>query len=287
MPPRWLCVVIVGCWLAVAGWLFSQEIWPYLQPSQPPPFAIDLLDEFKDRERVNTLWSVKQNGTKVFTGRTHIEHPSPEVFELCAEFVLPPKAPRPVISGVAVGKMTSRYRIDPDGRLQGLTVSIAGAPESKFLNLFFKEKPDFTLRIHGDVRERVFRPVLEVPELGQDYPLPTVEVPGGAGLLQPLHPLQRMRGLRPGQQWQMPVFDPLADSLRTLQGSPGGIRILIARVRPEVELFSHGFRHDVRCLVVDYIGDEQPVSLWVDEHTGQVLRQEATVAGNHWVMDRD
>jgi hypothetical protein len=284
MPPRWLCVVIVGFWLSTNGWLFYHDLWPHLQPSQPPPFSIDLVDEVQTR-RPHTLWTVKQNDQKVFTGQTHIEHPSPQVFELCADFKTGDNRPSARVSGWLISKMTSRYRIDTDGQLRGLEVTFVGKPEAELFAALFKE--DLTLRIHGTVEQGKFRPHLQIVGVEKSLDLPAVEVPRGAGLLLPLHPLGRLRDLKPGQQWRLPVFDPLADSLLTLQGSSGGLRYLVARVRSQPEWFSQGKRQQIRCLVVDYQGDDQNLSLWVDERTGQVLRQEAFLGASHWVMDRD
>src|SRR5262249_60569882 len=52
-------------------------------------------------------------------------------------------------------------------------------------------------------------------------------------LLVPLHPVNRIQGLRPGRRWRQPVLDPLAGSLAVFDVSPAGaVRFLDALVRP-------------------------------------------------------
>ena len=45
MPGRPYIVGIVFFWMATATWLFQREFWPALQPGEPPPFNVDLVDE--------------------------------------------------------------------------------------------------------------------------------------------------------------------------------------------------------------------------------------------------
>src|SRR5579883_1975590 len=132
MPPRWLCLLIVVCWVATNGWLFYHDIWPYLLPGQPPAFAIDLVDEIQ-KGRPNVLWIVSQNGREVFLGRTRVEHPTPDSFDLVAEFTAHPRREPAILSGCAITRMFSRYRVDREGRLQEVVVVIQGTPRIELL----------------------------------------------------------------------------------------------------------------------------------------------------------
>jgi hypothetical protein len=328
MPPRWLCVVIVAFWLSTTGWLFYRDLWPYLQPSQPPPLSLDPTDEVQ-LKRPATLWDVYQDGQKVFQGKTFVSHPSPEVFELSSDFTYRPvfnqgtvaaitdlwatpgftqsatpwvlgfhascvriggELTRVSFAGLYLTRLKSLYRIDPDGRLLDLEVYLTVEPESPlFRALFHGKVQEITALLHGEVHDGEFRPVVEFPDLDiKPYRLSPVRVPSGAGVIQPLHPLKRMRGLYPGQHWTMPVLEPLSLVTAALTAQQAELQTLVADVRPQPETFSAGRHRDIPCLVVDYRNaDGQVVSVWVDERTGQVLRQEANLYGKKWVMERD
>ena len=121
----------------------------------------------------------------------------------------------------------------------------------------------------------------------REFGLPAVQIHQGGSVLLPLHPVNRLTGLSPGQRWQMTVLDPLGDSLAALQGGGGELRILRARVRDKPEKFARGRRTSVLCLVIDYEGDDFVASTWVERERGLVLCQEATLGGERWVMYRE
>jgi hypothetical protein len=112
-------------------------------------------------------------------------------------------------------------------------------------------------------------------------------------VLLPLHPVNRIAGLSPGQKWQMTVLDPLGDSLAALKGGGGELRILRAHVRDEPAEFvapvtkTGRRRNPVLCLVIDYEGDDFTASTWVERERGLVMCQEATIGGDRWLMFRE
>src|SRR3954470_12018028 len=116
MPPRWLSLAIISFWLSTTGWLVYHDVWPYLRSDQPPPFSVDLIDEVQAR-RPPTLWTVRLNGERVFQGRTRIEHPAPEVFELHAELISQTGCAPASVSGCRVSRLHSAYRVDNEGNL--------------------------------------------------------------------------------------------------------------------------------------------------------------------------
>src|ERR1700687_1039638 len=70
MPPRWVIVGIVAFWLVMTGWLFFRELWPRLQPGQPPPFRIDLADEAQNN--IPIRWSIIKDGEDRGYARTWV-----------------------------------------------------------------------------------------------------------------------------------------------------------------------------------------------------------------------
>jgi hypothetical protein len=161
---------------------------------------------------------------------------------------------------------------------------------------------DFNASLTGEVRQGRFFPHLraEIPEeLAREADLPPVEVSHHGSVLLPLHPVNRIQGLRPGQTWRMPLVDPLADSLAVMRpGLGSGPRFLAARVLPELQMLPQQPRQQGRngipkrhtsasCLVIEYQDEEMSARTWVEEDTGRVLLQEASSGGERWRMFRD
>ncbi|HLJ95703.1 MAG TPA: hypothetical protein VKU02_21180, partial [Gemmataceae bacterium] len=96
--------------------------------------------------------------------------------------------------------------------------------------------------------------------------------------------------------WQMPLVNPLNDSLLALiKKDPGaelllqghaGMRILQAEVLPETKLLPWK-GGTVPCLVIAYEGDDLTARTWVRADNGLVLRQEFSFWGDQVVMERD
>jgi hypothetical protein len=90
--------------------------------------------------------------------------------------------------------------------------------------------------------------------------------------LNPLHPIDRIKGLQKGWQWQMQLLNPLNDSLMTLlKKDPGaefflhsrtGVQTLRAEVLPDTQVLRWKER-DVPCLVIEYHSDDLTARSWV------------------------
>jgi hypothetical protein len=106
-------------------------------------------------------------------------------------------------------------------------------------------------------------------------------------LLQPLHPVNRIRNLWPGQTWSVPIFDSVSDTLQSIQGAPPVPKLLRARVRPQTEPLDGGKRDSEECYVIDYTSDEVQASTWVSTRTGLVLLQEVLLDRTRWSLYRD
>ena len=108
----------------------------------------------------------------------------------------------------------------------------------------------------------------------------------------PLHPVNRISGLKPGQEWRVPVFDPVSDSMASLTGGAGEVRFLRAKVRPQTEMLLWT-NAETPCLVVDYQEenarkeDKMTAETWVRAADGLVLKQVADLSGTRWEMTRE
>jgi hypothetical protein len=286
MPPRWVSVVIVIGWIAAAAWLFRIEMWWRLQPGSPPPYTIDLIDEAQT-DKPPIRWIVKQGDEEVLTARTTVEHRVREN-DFTLRAVYEPRGTRQgQLKGVPlrIQHMDSSYRVTPEGRLLGLDVDI----DSEVV----LGKVPFQPHIWGEVRDGTFTPILDLNRAGKKpISLPAVAVSSQGSVVMPLHPVNRINGLRPGQSWRVPLFDPIGDSLGALMGNDNSTRFLRAKVRPEAETHEWN-HHPTRCLVIDYeeesVHQEDRITAktWVSEADGRVLRQEWNLTGSTWIMERE
>jgi hypothetical protein len=281
MPPRWLCLLIVMFWLACNGWLFWHDLLPQVVPGQPPPYTIDLVEEAQVRRPV-TSWTVYRDDRKVLDVSTSIEHPERDVFELTARYEPAASAAAMPVNGGRLQRMTSVYRVNAAGNLLGIDVRIEGVSEGPLALLHDR----FTSTVTGEVKRGRLHTVRRF-ELkgGQEsrIELPEAAAPRGAAVLLPLHPVKRLRGLSPGQSWQMTVLDPLA-GLAAVREMTGEARVARCRVRPDVEPFSRGSLREVPCLVIDCTGEDMDGSIWIRQDNGLVVCQKITLDKTHWEL---
>ncbi len=281
MPPRWLCVVIVVFWLACNGWLIWRHLLPRVAPGQPPPFAIDLVEEAQT-QRPAVHWSVYRDDRKVMQARTRILHPGRDLFELTAEHLPPVGASEVSLPPIRLRRMSSTYRVNSAGELLAVRLRVEGVREVADERI----AAEFTLTVDGEIREgwlHLGRKLeSQLSWRGQDS-----ETIHCGAVLMPLHPVKRLRGLQPGQSWQVVLLEAPGDPLGTIRGAGGEARLLHAHVRARVEEYTHGRYQEVPCLVIDYQGDDVQASTWVRQADGLVLCQEATLGKTRWGMYRD
>ena len=293
MPPRWLSVPIIVFWLATTGWLFYQDVWPSLLPGQAPPFTIDLEDEVQTQQ-AHIHWSVFYNDRPYLQAETWVEpNPADETFALQARvrpLATGPKdeagAAAPFGGLVQLRKSTSVYRVARNGDLRSVSVEFtveahAGAlivPGDGSLSGEVKDG-----QFHS--RLRLSSPLLSGKTIEKE--LEPVAVSTHGSVLSPLHPVNRIAGLRPGQTWRLPLVDPIKDALTALAtGEPGQEIVVSARVLPQTQILTWN-NQPTECLVVEYQGDDVSARTWVQVGTDLVLRQESERDGERLAMQRE
>jgi hypothetical protein len=279
MPARFLCVAIVVFWLATTGWLCMRDITPALRAGQPPPFTIDLADEAQEHA-LKIRWAILRDTasgeTRIGRAKTWITYrAADDTFELHND--TDGLSLGSGILTVRVPHMTTVYRVRPDGSLVAMTAKIDANLRTPLSNL------DIKAIVDGVVREGQFvaRGALEALGWGaHQLDLPPVPVSPNGTVLNPLHPVNRIAGLRPGQHWRMPLVDPLADAVaaqvaRDLPAFKPTPRFLNAQVLAEPQILMYEGR-EVPCLVIEYHGDDDLAArTFVRQSDGLVLRQEA------------
>jgi hypothetical protein len=280
MPPRHFVLAIVLFWAATSGWLFHRDLWPKLRPGEPPPFTIDLAAEAQ-RNMPTTFWDVYRGDRRIGQAETAIRYrEADDTFALYSRLSRLQMGPA---SPVQVDGMTSTYRVTRAGQLREIQVDVS-------LALILPVRLDVQGQIKGEVRNQSFAPhcTIRVPLLNREKKLDFEPVPVSANgnVLNPLHPVNRVAGLRPGQHWRMPLIDPLRDALAANFGTNVGACFLEAHVLPKTELVRWE-EQDWPCLVIEYHGDDgTSARTWVRESDGLVLRQLAIFQDEQLVLQR-
>ncbi len=266
MPPRWCTWFIVLFWLATTGWMFYREAWPHLQGGEPPPYSIDLTDEVSVQP---VLWKVWYQGKVSGTGRSFVRRQPDRTYQLETQFHFE----RLPILLLELRKMTTMYRVTEAGELRELGARVVLSEA-----VIGQGNLELALAVSGPVKQGKFWPQVQVEGLNQEVPqLKPVDVSGQGNVLNPMHLLNRLSGLRVGQRWRIPLVDPL----RTiLPGQNLGLPFLDAEVKAG-DLTWHGEK--VLCHKIEYRepGKKVTASTWVRQTDGLVLQQ----AANHQGLD--
>ena len=296
MPSRTLTLAIVLFWLATAVWFFDRDVWPHLRPGDAPPYTIELADE-ATRLAVPVRWALSRNGQSLGTLRTTIRYyDADDTFELTAAS---PELTLPRIAGlfdIKILNLSDQIRVNREGELRAMQTDITVRVQAP---LETTAKVAIAAAVHNGRLERHCR--VELPVLGTIEPALEPVPPTRGSVLNPLHPVPRLTGLRPGRHWRQPLVDPRSDILKAvLANLPGGgsasglaargPQVLLAEVRPRPEAIAwEGGEH--ACWVVEYRGDlegdEFRARTWVRVSDGLVLRQVAEALGETLELQRD
>jgi hypothetical protein len=316
MPPRWLRWLIVLGWLTTTSWLFWHDLLPGWLPGAPP-YSIDPVDEVQ-KSGVKTNWTVHRQDNDeeaprpVLRASTWVDyHADDDTCTLQARLdaLKDPKQALYAAKIFKIESLTSSYRVTRSGQLRSLRAEIKATPSLerftqdlpallrpmlKARALPQQKEPQDTLELHiwGEVHDEQFFAHCRAGSAALGNPLqfdlpPTAVSPSGS-VLMPLHPVNRIRGLRPGQSWRQPLVDPLRDAFAALPGFSGGVRSLQARVLPQPRTLRVG-EIDMNCLVIEYADEEHETvgRTWVEEESEQVQQQEAYLEDGRWMMKRE
>jgi hypothetical protein len=296
MPSRWHCLLIVVFWLAATGWLYVRELAPNFREHDPPPYVIELTAETQViHPRV--VWKVFQNGNEEesYQAKTWMDHnEEDDSFTLYALVRPAPLQTPDAKAALLVQELMSSYRVSREGKLLELTVDgeLSRRPVPGLIDFGFK--PMFQLSgrvVEGGMLAHLRLPQLKglVREAETDFHVPVSQ---NGTVFLPLHPVHKIRGVRPGKTWRVPEIDPLGDAARAWLrrfsiSLPGrDERFLDARVRDQAEPFPYDMGDEEQhiCWVIDYQDaddDKTTATTWVEVGTDLVLCQEAkSEAGN-------
>ena len=133
-----------------------------------------------------------------------------------------------------------------------------------------------------------------------DEPIEPTPVPDGQ-VLNPLQPVNRLRGVRPGLRWVIYEVDPLGDAIANatkqvlakkglgtslFAPKPAERQSMIATVSDAPELLKLK-RGDFSCWTIEIRGDRGTTTIWVREKDGFVMQQVANAHGDIVRLERE
>jgi hypothetical protein len=272
MESRWFNVVVVVFWASTMSWLFITKILPPLKKGEPPNFLSVLAAEQAEPEEVR--WRIQWDQRNIgFASHkvVHLRNGDAEIMSRVSIDQLPVKnmLPPPLQSQVleALGgeapvqlNWSSRLNVDVMGRLSGFRSTVRiGTVEGS------------TLQVQATLTGAV--------------PLRTsLHLPSDALLGDALSPQSYLPGLRLGQEWTVPVFNPLRPD--------SAMEVLQATVPRDEWMIWNG--EPVEARIVEFRSDPGAVSdsdgqvrarLWVAP-AGKVLKQEVRILHSSVTFER-
>lgn len=289
MPSRPIAFSIIAFWIITIAWFVHREIWPRIASTGPAPFTIEITDEAV-RHFAPLRWGLYRNNQRITTVRTAVDFcESDDSFALNATVGTMDIVGLPGLR-LKLTSLTNQYRVRRDGQLIAAKTHVG----------FDLAGTNVLVTITAEVRDSQV-----VPQCRIEYPGGVLEPPlepfptTRTGMLNPLHPVHRIAGLRVGQRWLMPLDDPLTDAIRATvdgflrqQWGPAAPKLPRAGpqtlsavvVGPKLLAFNG---HDETCLVIEYRGDDYSAETWVRQADGAVLKQSASGAGESLSLVRE
>jgi hypothetical protein len=308
MPSRPVVVLILLFWLGVLGVVVYREVIPRFFGDEPPAPEFVAIDELS---QPTVDWSIfrgpanKSTDEPIGKMSSRTEYvPADDSFRYVNTY-----------RGVKINQFgidltipsaTTTLRVDRDGRLKEQTLRGTAELESRLLG-----KLTATAEASGVVVNGVLEgsatlnspEYLTEPATGTFTPVP---VPDGQ-VLNPLMPVDRLRGVTPGRRWAVRQVDPLREALGELLvkglqdelAKQGGKKKATAvTLPPSPELLAEVLREPVKldrregpveCWVIEYKSENPPITArtYVRRDDGRVLRQEATAYGERMRFERD
>jgi hypothetical protein len=310
MPSRPVVVLILLFWLAVLGVVVYREVVPHFFNDEPPAPEFVAADELS---QATVSWSIYRGPAdadeKIGKMTSRIEYVGDDdSFRFVNTYH---KLKLALLAfEVTVTSATTVLRVDRDGRLKGQT--LRGNAEMDTGRLGGGLKLAATAEASGVVRGGFLEgsatltapDLLGQPSVGTFTP---VAVPDGQ-VINPLMPVDRLRGVVPGRRWKVRQVDPLREALGELLVK--GLQEELARrgggkkaptavtIPPPPELLAEVLRDPVTldrpggpvgCWVIEYRCEKPPIEArtYVRRDDGRVLRQEATASGERLRFERD
>ena len=261
MPPRWAVFAIVVSWLVAISWLIHRDMWPqwFPPPDEPPRYEVNMTDEFGSN---HTDWQVFLDGEDAGMGSSEVRDLGDGTLEFSTVIRFQKK---PLFKFCTY--LGSTNRITNKGELKELHLRVKV--------LFEQLKIDQAVEIGLSAKIEDGHLQSKLSFMGEAKELDPIEVPENGIVFNPAHLGTRIRQLRKGQTWRVPMVD-VGAILKKAQGIFD--TDLCAEVSDEIIQWSG---QDVLCFRIDFSqrGKGVIASTWVRRRDGQVLKQQASMFG--------
>lgn len=281
MPSRPVTAAIVLFWLATTGVLVYRELASRFQAGAAPPFTIPLTAEVGE----NIVdWHVIQKGQQVGRGTTKIKLREGRIFDLSADFKLERLN---LLLELQDLKIDASYSVTEEGRLLSSAAKLSTRVD--FLGIK-KAELNFT----GEVKDRFFHPQLKLAADGNSMDVDFIEpfpISESGSVLNPMHLVHKIAGLRDGQRWPIPLMDPLRALPEKFKGLASGKVTVVNHLIATVTTDNLAWPKDNTiepCFKIEYAKpDDRPIAAtWVRRADDAVLQQWASYEGMEYTVRR-
>jgi hypothetical protein len=269
MPSRLITGAILLFWLAMTAWLIEREVVPSMLAEISPTFQPDLTDEIGSSL---VHWNVLRNGEMIGRADSKVVANNDRTYSFCSSLRLEKAHP----FGIATKLLETTYCVSEEGKLKSLGLKMV--------------LPSETFEFQGDVVGGILQPrllhdgmPLQIPDMG------TIAIRQPASFINPMHLVNRWRGLRRGQTWKISPLD-FTESMKA-QGAWGIVKSLIKTpsLVAEVKTDTLGWDgREVDCYKIEYSepGREVTARTWLRKFDGLVLQQDTNHYGFDMVLQR-
>jgi hypothetical protein len=286
MPKRPGVVLIILFWLTTVSYIVYRDVLPQLFGDSAPRVWIDLSDEAT--QAIPIRWTMYRNGAQFGRVSTNMSFDAgTELFQYSTKYRELNIELETVKCTIPELEITTAVNRAGQLRAQGIKLQV----QAKLKGIEIGSA-------HGIIESVVHENVLVgncrltstlFPPIEQ--PLEPTPVPDGQ-VINPMQPVNRLRGVQPGMRFVIYEINPLGDALKIIEeavikkylqttlfkSKPTERKSLIATVgdRPEALERKSG---PVDCWVIDFRSDSGTSKVWVRVSDGQVLQQLASVSG--------
>lgn len=295
MPSRAGIGFIVLFWLATVGYVGYRDVWPRLVRDSAPTVWIDLSDEAT--QSVSVRWGLYRNDVRAGTVTTQmVFDAASDEFHFQTKYrdfqveVAPIRCVVPEMEQTTVLKRSGELG---GQRLHGTLIAKSfGLEVARGTARIECVVRDGELVGHCRLESDFFDPIEESLE-----PTP---VPDGQ-VMNPLQPVNRLRGVRPGLRWVIYKSDPLRDAIANATAivakKKGLGAFLLAPKAPERESLIATVSNETRilklargeypCWTIEIRGERATMTVWVRASDGFVLRQDADDGSERLRLERE
>lgn len=294
MPTRRSVALILLFWLATLGYVGYRDVWPRLFADRTPAVWIDLSDEAT--QTVPVRWALFRGDARVGTVTTQMSYDAAgDVFHFATKyrgelqleiFGLTFKVPEFEMTTTVnrAGQLRAQKMVaDFQVRRFGLSLGGTGTTDAVVRDGHLVGQCKLVADTLGTVEQQL-----------EPTPVPDGQV------LNPLQPVNRLRGVRPGMRWVIYEVNPLGEAVTgikdtmlkngfgtaLLSSKPAERASLIATVADAPERLKLK-RGEFDCWVIDVRGDSGSTTVWVRVSDGYVMQQLAKLEGESMRLERE